>query len=119
LEAGARLAPQDVAPLIAAGWMLAADPDAVVRQPLYAIRVAEGLEGALGEDHPLVLDLLAAAHAAAGDFEQALRFASKSYELAVAAGSEELARSISERVGLYRQERPFIAKGGPYAGSDP
>ena len=119
LEEGARLAPQDVAPLIAAGWMLAADPDAVVRQPRYAIRVAEGLEGALGEDHPLVLDLLAAAHAAGGDFEQALRFANRSYELAVAAGSEELARSISERVGLYRQARPFIARGGPYAGSDP
>ena len=60
---------------IAAGWMLAADPDAVVRQPRYAIRVAEELDGALGEDHPLVLDLLAAAHAAAGDFDQALRFA--------------------------------------------
>ena len=108
LHEGARLAPQNLPPRIAAAWMLATHPDASVRRPEQAIHLAEELYGALGKDHPLVLDLLAAAHAAAGRFDQALVLAQGAHERASAMGEEELARRIGERLGLYRQGRRSI-----------
>jgi tetratricopeptide (TPR) repeat protein len=115
LEEAAEMAPMDVSPRIAAGWVLAADPDERVRRPELAARVAAGLERSLGSDHPLVLDLLSAAHAAMGDFGRATRLAERAIERAESSGQDALGRSMAERVELYREGKPFISGDGPYA----
>ena len=116
LEEAAELDPMNVSPRLAAGWILAADPDAMVRRPELAVRVASGLERSLGDEHPLVLDLLAAARAGMGDFRQATRLAERAVEGARASGQDQLARWVAERVELYREGRPFSSAAGPYVG---
>ncbi|MCJ7692252.1 MAG: hypothetical protein MUO22_02400, partial [Sedimentisphaerales bacterium] len=56
---------------------------------------------------PEMLDTLAAAYAAAGEFGPAVQSAEKALELAIASGDESLAESIQERLEFYRAERPY------------
>jgi len=53
------------------------------------------------------LDVLAAAYAEAGRFSEAIRIAQRAVELAGAAGRQELARQLQERLTLYQAGRPF------------
>jgi tetratricopeptide (TPR) repeat protein len=109
LAEGARLDPGNFAPRIAAGWMLATHPDASVRRPEDALRLGEAIRTAMGDD-PQVLDLLAAGHAAAGRFDQATALGEDAQRRARAAGERELVDEIGQRLALYRQNRPFIAR---------
>jgi hypothetical protein len=54
-----------------------------------------------------ILDVLAAAHAAAGEFDQAVATATEALRLATAAGADELAAAVAERLALYRDRRPY------------
>jgi tetratricopeptide (TPR) repeat protein len=82
-------------------WLLATDPD--VRDPVEAVRLAEGASRAAGNGHPAALDVLAASYAADGRIDLALRTARAALERAIATGSEALAREIRERVTRYEQ----------------
>jgi hypothetical protein len=53
------------------------------------------------------LDALAAAYAEDGRFDDAIRVAQKAIELENAAGQQELAQRIQERLKLYRAGQPF------------
>ena len=105
----ARLAPQAVEPHISAAWMLATHPEPSARRPDHALQLVEAVQGALRGDHPLVLDVLAAAHAAAGRYDAARTTAEEAHRLASAMGETELARQIAERLELYREGRPYVA----------
>ena len=109
----ARLAPQAVEPHISAAWMLATHPEPGARRPDYALQLVEAVQGALRENHPLVLDVLAATHAAAGRYEAAQTTAEEAHRLASAMGETELARQILERLELYREGRPYVAPAEP------
>ncbi|MFQ5416155.1 MAG: tetratricopeptide repeat protein [Myxococcota bacterium] len=89
-------------------WILATHPDANIRDPAEAVRIAETLQRAGGAADPLRYDTLAAAYAAAGQFERAARTAAEAARLARRDGPEDLIVQIEERAAGYRSNRPFI-----------
>ena len=84
-------------------WTLATSANASVREPGEAIRLAEQTLRVTGGD-PLVLDVLAAAYASAGDFGRAVRRAESAVR---AAPPGPTADAIRSRLELYRRARRF------------
>jgi hypothetical protein len=78
-----------------------------VRAPAAAIRVAEAAR-VEGSAPPELLDALAAAYAAAGRFDDAVRTASEAQALA-AGRDPALAAGLRARLELYRARRPYVA----------
>jgi len=99
LEPGWRHAANDLA------WILATSPDPALRDPEQAVRL---LEAVRREEEPLpeLLDTLAAAYAAAGRFDDAVRTADQA--LALAKRQSKLAADIRARRALYRSGRPYV-----------
>lgn len=91
----------------------ALDPDETVRDTVEAVRLAERLAGFSGYEEPLSLDLLAAVHAAAGDFDFAIRAAERALELLAPEASGGLGNGIRERLALYRSGRAVV-EAAPY-----
>jgi spermidine synthase len=87
-------------------WILATG-DARVRDPAAAVRLAERAAELTQRRQPLVLDTLAAAYAAAGNYDRATGAAQEAVALAASAGAGSLAADIGRRLELYRQKRPF------------
>jgi len=110
-----QLDPDWLAPQNAEAWILATHPDPAVRNAPAAIRAAEGLAQRTGHQDAGMLDTLAAAYAAAGRYDEAVRIAERAAALAIAAGSEALAQVIRERLALYAQGRPFLCAAAPAA----
>ena len=110
-EAG-RLAPDWPAPLNDLAWILATHPDAKVRQPEEAIRLAECAAVLSDRRDPTILDTLAAGYAAAGRFPKAIETAVIAMDRPGVLGMSELADQISRRLELYRQEKTFV-EGAP------
>ncbi|RJP34413.1 MAG: hypothetical protein C4547_10825 [Phycisphaerales bacterium] len=94
-------------------WLLATSADADVRHAAEALRLAEPL--ARRGDRARVLDVLAAAQAESGRYEEAIESARKALDLAERTGPAPLADEIRARLALYDQQRPFrrIAPGAP------
>lgn len=90
-------------------WLLATAPDSALRDPQRAIELAEGAAQAQGFRDPNTLDTLAAAHAAAGDFERALALGNRARALALAQGRRGLAGEIEERVRGYASGTAYVA----------
>jgi len=126
-------------PMSAVAWILATDADAAVRDPAEAVRLAERAAelashaGASGAVLASVLDTLAAAYAAAGQFDRAVQTAesaiaavesagpakaggatspgaAKPAAAAESAGAQALLRGIRQRLALYRQGQPYIER---------
>ena len=95
------------APLHHIAWILAAHPEAKVRRPEEAIRLAERAAKLSRHEDPRILDTLATAYAAAGRFDEAVATAETAMELASNAGANELADVIRGRMRLYQQGKPF------------
>ncbi len=94
--------------LNAMAWILATAPDADVRQPGEALRLARRASQLTGRKAPEILDTLAAAYAAGGQYQEALAEAQAALDLATAQGASELAAKIHARIELYRQSRPYV-----------
>jgi tetratricopeptide (TPR) repeat protein/mono/diheme cytochrome c family protein len=91
-------------------WLLATAPEPQLRNPAEAIALARRAEAIVGADHPLVLDTLAAAYAADGQFERAVETARQA--VARARASADLlvasrAGQIEARVRLYQARTPY------------
>jgi tetratricopeptide (TPR) repeat protein len=93
--------------LQATAWILAAHPDAGVHDPAEAIQLAERADTLTSRQNPRVLDLLAVAHSAALQFEQAIPIARQALALARGAGADALAAGISSRLRLYQEGKPY------------
>ena len=102
-----RLGPNWAAPLHALARILATHPDSGLGSAEEAIRLADRAAELTRYEHPAILDTLAAAYAAAGRFEKAMKVGEEALRLSLAAKDEELAREIRERLSLYRQHRPY------------
>ena len=94
-------------PMSEMAWILATHPDPAVRDPAKAVRLAERAADLTGRRQPVILDALAAAYAAAGDFERAAATAQEAASLAAAAGATALSGDIEGRLALYRQKKPY------------
>ena len=87
--------------------MLATRPDATSDDAKEAVQHALRLCEATRYQLPSAVDTLAAAYAAAGRFEDAVKTAEKAIELASATGQHELAAKIRGRLLLYQEKRPY------------
>ena len=88
-------------------WVLATSTDPEIRRPDEAIELARSALEGVGGSGPVELDVLAAAHAAKGDFQSAIARAREALSLARSLGEVELAERIAERVTLYEAGVPF------------
>ena len=84
--------------------LLATYPDAGVRNPAEALRLASRAADLSGQADPFILYALAAAYAAGGRFEEAIATAEQAESLATD-GAPDLTESIRERLSLYRTGR--------------
>lgn len=101
-----RLAPSSAPPHNALAWLLATHPDSPHHDPRQAIESAkQAVRLAIG--NPAIVDTLAVAHAAAGQYDLAITNAEKALELAIADGNTTLQTKISDRLGLFRSHKPF------------
>jgi tetratricopeptide (TPR) repeat protein len=88
-------------------WLLATSDDANVADPTQAINFAQKACELTNYKMPQVLDTLAAAYAAAGEFGKAVEAAEKALQLAEASNDATLIRKINKRLDLYKQNRPY------------
>jgi tetratricopeptide (TPR) repeat protein len=86
-------------------WLLATTSQTPLRDPRQAIGLAERIVAMTGQRDAAALDVLAAAYAAAGDFERAIQAAELALPLATSATAGE---AIRGRIALYRRRTPFI-----------
>ena len=88
-------------------WLLATAPEDSLRDGAEAVRLAEGASRATGDRLPEALDVLAAAYAEAGRFEDATATARRAGELATAAGLTALVAEVAQRLALYEEGKPY------------
>jgi spermidine synthase len=87
-------------------WLLATHPDPRLRDPGEAVRLAERASRLTHRQDAAVLDVLAAAYAALGRFDEAVATARTALALLPASQSER-ATSIQHRLDLYTKGRPY------------
>ena len=73
-----------------------------------AIQMAERAVALTGRQHPVMLDTLAAAYAAAGRFQDAVGTAQAASSLARRAGAAALAERIESRLRIYMKRQPYV-----------
>ncbi len=103
-----RLQPDRPMTLNGLAWILATHPVADVRRPQEAVDLARRAAQMTRSRNPAILDALAAALAATGQFDEAVKTAQAALEQAEAAGVRDLADKIRRRLGGYRQGRPHV-----------
>ncbi len=84
-------------------WLLSTCPQSEFRSRSKGLEAADRVRQLMGEEDPMVLDLLAAAHANAGKFREAIAFEQRAILLA---GVEENF-AFKQRLELYRSGKPF------------
>jgi tetratricopeptide (TPR) repeat protein len=81
--------------------ILAAHSDAQIRRPQQAVQLAQRAATLTGRREPVILDVLATAYAAAGQFELAVAAAHEALALAEKAGNDDLVERIKARLELF------------------
>lgn len=102
------LAPDWLPPIDRRAWIFATAPQYDDKQAGSAIRDAVKVNEATGMSKAAYLDTLAAAYAAAGNYEDAVSVAEKALALAPSQ-SPELVEPLTERIKLYRAGKRYIA----------
>lgn len=88
-------------------WLLATCPDGKFRNGPEAVRLSEQACKLTDYRQPVLLGTLAAAHAEAGDFTNAITVTKSALELTTAAGNEQLTAFHRQMLRLYQSGRPF------------
>jgi tetratricopeptide (TPR) repeat protein len=96
-----RSKPDSPAPLSSIAWILVTHTDAKMRDPLQAIRLAERASELTQHRNPSILYVLAAAHAAAGNWDRARAIAETALAQASAANNAGLIARLREQLKLY------------------
>jgi Flp pilus assembly protein TadD/4-amino-4-deoxy-L-arabinose transferase-like glycosyltransferase len=88
-------------------WVLATAPQESIRRSAEALELAGRICKATDYGVPELLDTLAAAHADAGQFDQAISILSRAIDLARRNNKAKLVEEMERRCQLYRERRPF------------
>lgn len=88
-------------------WMLATCPEKQFRNPTRAIEVAKLACEESQWKNGSIIDTLAAAYAAAGDFPQAVEQQEKAIALV---GDPQSTQDMQQRLKLYENKKPFVDK---------
>ncbi|MGD0784400.1 MAG: tetratricopeptide repeat protein [Sedimentisphaerales bacterium] len=107
-EKAARLEPYWIDPINALAWNLATYNDAKIRNPVRAVQLAKRACELTNYENPAIMDTMAAAYAAAGDFSKAIETCEKALALCKSAQQSELKREIENRLILYKAGKPYI-----------
>jgi spermidine synthase len=107
-----RLEPEQPTVLNDLAWTLATGARPELRNPAEAVRLAERACAHTRYQQPVILDTLAAAYAAAGHFEAAIKMAQRAISIA-ANHPEDYGRveSIRKRLNQYEMGRPYREPG--------
>jgi tetratricopeptide (TPR) repeat protein len=97
----------NVQALAGLAWIRATASNPALRDAAEAIRLAERADAAGRHRDVTAIDALAAAYAAAGRYEDAVRVAKMGLELATAAGQAAVAAQFRQRVDLYQKGQPL------------
>lgn len=89
-------------------WLLATTKDPALRRPARALDLAQQVNTITQGQSASVLDNLAAAHAATGDFSAATATAIQALKIAVATGDTSLAAVLPQRLAAYKAGQPWI-----------
>jgi Flp pilus assembly protein TadD len=92
-------------PMADLAWILSTARNATLRSPTEALDLATRAADLGNRERPEFLDVLAAAQAANGNFEEAERTASEAAQRADQAGNSMLAARIQERLQAYRHQQ--------------
>ena len=104
-----RLRPGLTPAMMGLAWMLATHPDADVREPREAIRLAERVVQLSPPENWMAFDTLAAALASAGRFPEAVNMQRKALEAARAIGPKDVP-ALEARLMLYERGTPFVER---------
>jgi tetratricopeptide (TPR) repeat protein len=88
-------------------WLLAACPEASLRNGNKAVELATQADELAGEDNPDILHTLAAAFAEAGRFAEAVETAQRALRLAESQSNTGLAGQLQSELKLYQAGKPF------------
>ncbi len=99
-EEALRSDPQNVEVLGNLAWVLATSSDSSVRNGKRAVELSEQAQR-LSNNNPKLLRVLAAAHAAIGDFDRAVETAKQAEELANQQGDQDAAANLDSDLRLY------------------
>ncbi len=94
-------------------WLLATHPDPSKRDPRRALELAAHAVTVIGHPDMGALDALAAAHAAAGNYVEAVRVIESSLRLARPGVNEPFVRAVRERLRTYRASSPWVSRNLP------
>lgn len=108
LSAAVRLDPNDAASKLRLAWLLATSANENVRDGARALSIATQLNQDAQGKHPLILDTLAAAYAAVGDFEAAQVAVQQAVEILDSANQIEMSQEVRRRAEQYENGRPFV-----------
>ncbi len=100
-----KLMPKNAAAVNSLAWQLSTSPEPRLRNGREALGLAERACRMTGYSDPSALDTLAAAYAETGRFEDAVGTIGRA--LRVAKPGTAIARTIRERLEVYRRGRPF------------
>jgi serine/threonine-protein kinase len=106
LRAALLARPDWPAPMSEIAWILATHPDPKRRDAAQAVRLAERAAELTGRREPAILDTLAAAYAAAADWERATATAGTAMAL-LGPRSQAQAGDIARRRALYLSRQPY------------
>ncbi len=95
---------------LGAAWLSATCPDRRFRNPAVALEAARKSVELDGDKDYHYLDVLAAALADSGNFDEAVATQSKALELA---GTGEDAKLLRQRLELYQKKQPYRSPAGP------
>ncbi len=87
-------------------WLLATSRQGTLRQPKEAILLAEHATTLPGGENPAVFRTVAAAYAADGQFDAAIKAAGHAVELAERSGKTDLVKEMNSWLDLFRRGRP-------------
>jgi tetratricopeptide (TPR) repeat protein len=99
--------PDSVEALNNLAWLLAASADPQIRNGVEAVKLAARACELTGHREPMLLGTLAAAHAEAGQFTDAVRVAEQAIALAHAANQSQIVQRNQELLELYRAGKPY------------
>jgi Flp pilus assembly protein TadD len=101
------LRPDWASPMTGLTWLWATAANATEDDIAHAVQFGERAAVLTGRSDPSVLDALAAAYAAAGQYDRAVTTAELAMQTATTARIPALAAEIKQRLVLYQSRKPF------------
>ena len=101
-EQALNITPEDTVALNNLAWILATSSDASIRDGARSVTLAVKAVQASGDKDPNLIRTLAAAHAAVGQFAEAVATAATAKALATAQRKRELATRLEQEIARYR-----------------